>query len=434
MGLQWSMPKSLQKQLKIKADVLGQMARSFMPVAAELKIWTFYETIDTDLTDGKVDESDRVSFQAPITSIKSAILELHHEVDRPLQANHADCAAFGLEDEYTKWKFIWKLRDAANRAQKIALKAHVTIGLDKKVEVEVHGFYETRDKGLAGKQEEKHIRLWSTSNPLVTFLKDGPSKCLHNRLQEKTVPPTRTQMINPASSRRTSFRQPVPSSNIIPSQNIKQTQKSRGKKPDSPNIRPSLGILSRKTDAAVGVAAGDVSGRRSSLPSIPRASSSQRLLAMALGGQSASPMPSVFVSEHDNDDHRSVPQSSSGHSPPNQNETRDSIQAKADVTAPLNNRKGKLSPLSVPSRNLASLSPSQSDKQDSDDSGTESNEGEASTAGPPTRPDPDSQKLVWIHLAFNNPKWVSVGYETFHRDFELIERIGHILYDLEREE
>jgi hypothetical protein len=53
-----------------------------MPVAAELKIWTFYETIDTDLTDSKVHESDRISFQAPITSIKSAILDLYHEVDR----------------------------------------------------------------------------------------------------------------------------------------------------------------------------------------------------------------------------------------------------------------------------------------------------------------------------------------------------------------
>ncbi|KAG0645914.1 hypothetical protein D0Z07_7861 [Hyphodiscus hymeniophilus] len=178
-----------------------------MPVAAELNIWTFYETIDTDLTDYHASVDDRVSFQAPITSIKSAILELHHEVDRPLQANHGDCAAFGVEDEYTKWKFIWKLRDAAIQAQKISAKSHKNYGLDQKVEVEVHGFYETKDRMVAGKQEKRHIRLWSTSDRLKVFLDDGPAQCLNNRLREKTVPPTRAQIINLASSRRNSFQQ-----------------------------------------------------------------------------------------------------------------------------------------------------------------------------------------------------------------------------------
>jgi hypothetical protein len=410
MGLQWSLPKSLQKQLKIKANALVQMARSWMPVAAELKIWTFYETIDTDLTDGKVNESDRVSFQAPITSIKSAILELHHEIDRPLQANHADCAAFGYEDEYTKWKFIRKLRDAATLAVPISRKKHTTIGLDRKVEVEVHGFYETRDQA----QEKRSIRLWSTSNPLVDFLKDGPAKCLQNRLQEKTVPPNRTQMINATSSRRGSFLQRSPST----TQNARQSQKARGSKADPPSSRPTFSLLNKnKSDPALESTAAGPLQRRFSRPSIDRASSAQKSSAIAPGlsaalatqsGQPAGPMPSVLVSEHGGDESRSIPQSPTGRR-----------RSEAELTVS-NHRKERLSPLSVPSRpNPAPLSPIASDQQDSGDSGTESNEDEATTAGPPTRPDPNSQKLVWIHLAYNNPKWVSVSYKAFSDGLEL---------------
>ena len=416
MGLQWTMPKSLQKQLKIKSDALVLMARSFMPVAADLKIWTFYETIDTDLTDGKVDESDRVSFQAPITSIKSAILDLHHEVDRPLQANHADCAAFGLKDEYTKWKFIWKLRDAAVHAQNISLKSHVTIGLDKKVEVEVHGFYETRDKGAAGKRDERHIRLWSTSSPLVTFLKDGPAKCLHNRLQEKTVPPTRTQMINAASSRRTSFRQPVSSSNATPIQHIKETQKSGGGRQGTASTRPSLGKLSRKTISELGAAAGGATGRRSSLPFIDRLSSPEKPPPSVPGlsrpsglltGRSNGSMPSVLISEHI-DETNDTPKSSTALSVLNSKETNMNAQSKARIPVP-GNQNERLLPLDIPSpRSLAPISQSQPETPDSEDSGMESIEGETSTVGPLMRPDPNSQKLVWVHIPFNNPKWVNV--------------------------
>jgi hypothetical protein len=58
MGLRWAMPTSLQKQLKIKSEALLQITRDWMPVAAELKLWTFYETIDTNLTDSNAHEHD----------------------------------------------------------------------------------------------------------------------------------------------------------------------------------------------------------------------------------------------------------------------------------------------------------------------------------------------------------------------------------------
>jgi hypothetical protein len=273
------MPISLQKQLKIKSEILLRMARDWMPVAAELKLWTFYETIDTDLTDGNVRERDRVSFEAPITSIKSAILELHHEVDRPVLANHADCAAFGPDNEYTKRSFIWKLRSAADQAQKLSMEPHKNIVLNKKIDVEVHGFYESTDQKV-DKNHKKPMRLWSTINSFDTFMRIGPAKCLQDRLQEKTVPPTRTQMINAASSRRTSFRldtntKPSPSTNVDTNQNTKGGPRSTGKQLGGPKFRPLQGILARNKGSAGTVPTVGASPRRLSLPTLSPTSASQ---------------------------------------------------------------------------------------------------------------------------------------------------------------
>jgi hypothetical protein len=108
-------------------------------------------------------------------------------------------------------------------------------------------------------------------------------------------------------------------------------------------------------------------------------------------------MPSVLVSEPN--ESRSTLQSSRP-SPPDRFGTNTSVRSEAESLGPSNHQNERLSPLPKTSR--------PNDQQDSDDSVIESNEGQASTAGPPTRPDPGSQRFVWIHLAFNNPKWVSV--------------------------
>ena len=438
------MPMSLQKQLKIKSEVLVQMARDWMPVAAELKLWTFYETIDTDLTDGNVRETDRVSFQAPITSIKSAILELHHEVDRPVVANHADCAAFGPDNEYTKRSFIRMLCAATNQAQKLSLLPHknnILENLDKKIDVEVHGFYESTDQ-KADKNHKKTMRLWSTINSFDIFMKDGPSKCLQDRLQEKTVPPTRTQMIA-ASSRRTSFRldsntKPGPSGEVGTNQKTKGEQKPMAERPSVPRLRS---LLTRNKEPAAAPPEFDGSHgtpRRFSLPALSPTSEAQAPSAAvpsilgSSGNQNRGPapaMPSVRISEHDDEmDLRltpsvSYPSESTAPSDLLATEMRPQLRSypspevpdTGGITSrnPSTQRPERLSPRVVQSRpNLNAVSPPLADDHHSDDSGTESNYsngGGPPTAGPPRRPDPESQKLVWIHLAYNNPKWVSVS-------------------------
>ena len=436
----------LQKQLKIKADVLVQMARDWMPVAAELKIWTFYETIDTNLTDGRAGENDRVSFQAPITSIKSAILELHHEVDRPVLATHADCAAFGPDNEYTKRSFLRKLSSAATQAKALSLVEHKNIVIEKKIDVEVHGFFESIEQNATDTLHKKPMRLWSTINSIDAFMRIGPAKCLQNRLQENTIPPTRTEMLNAASSRRTSFRldtntKPVLSANVATNQSGKGGQKSMSRQSGGLKLRPLRHkILSKDKEPAGADTAYEGAHRRLSLPSLsptsaapaPTVSLSSTLADFGhQNRESASGVPSVLVSEHEDDEDLALAPSTS--LPSNRGfataedqpaaESRRQLRnyptsevSDTDGTAPQNlstNRNERLSPFSGPPRpNLNIALPALLDNQQSDDSETESNHsngGEGPTAGPPRRPDPDSQKLVWIHLAYNNPKWVSVS-------------------------
>ena len=441
MGLRWPMPTSLQRQLKIKSEVLAKMAHDWMPVAAELKLWTFYETIDTDLTDGNAHDNERVSFQAPITSIKSAILDLHHEIDRPVLADHANCAAFGPENEYTKRSFIRKLHSAADQAQKLSLLPHknnVLDNLDNKIDVEVHGFYENTDQKVSDKHLKKPIRLWSTSNSFDKFMRDGPAKSLQDRLQEKNIPPTRTQMMA-VSSRRTSFRQPEPVNNVDANKTVKPEPKSVAKQPGGPKLRPLQGLLSKNKGSAVSTSSNERRKRGFSLPTTPSPTSTRVPLSSvsgSLGGQglqsreSVPAAPSVFISEHEDERDLALTPSITNPSEreppvaadPSATESRRQLRShpaaedldlggtSSQHASP--QRARRLSPLIVPSQ--SNLSPSLlplTDSQQSDDSGTESNyssSGEAPTAGPPRRPEPESQKFVWIHLAYNNPKWVSV--------------------------
>ena len=422
MGLRWLMPNSFQEQLKIKAPILVDMAQNWMAVAAELKLWTFYETVDTDLTDAEVPKDQRVSFKAPITSIKSAILELHHEIDRPIQACHADCAAFGPEDKYTKTKFIEKLREATIQAQNLSKEQHITICLERKVDVEVHGFYEDSHQVADGKERKREIRLWSTINPLEDFLKEGSAKCLNMRLQENYVPPARDKMIGSVSSRRQSFMQPLP-------YKISKAKVASSSSPPAPKI------TTRMRDSTLVSGSGKTTQRVLPRPTVDRNSSSQSTsiavpdLSVDLRdkpGSSTVATPSVRVSEHLDSTNYGMPRSSSSGARP-VTELRTQWESESVLTispadgkastSPLkptiassNNETERLPPESRPSRpTLQPILPFPVLEQGSDGSGTESNAGVTSTTGPPKRPDPESQKFIWIHLAFNNPKWVSVS-------------------------
>jgi hypothetical protein len=195
MRLIYPVPKPLQQQLQVNSKKLVKMSQEFNRVAAELKLFSFYETIDTNLAP-TANGTEVVVFTAPIVSIKSAVLELHHEVERPLDSNHANCAAFGKVNNYAQWSYLEKLERAAKKSLELCTKDHIELNLKEVVEVEVHGFYEAGDSPSTDKAP---IRLWTTKVPLKTFIVKGPAECLHEFLEDNTqVPearqtPTRTR-------------------------------------------------------------------------------------------------------------------------------------------------------------------------------------------------------------------------------------------------
>jgi hypothetical protein len=147
MRLIYPVPRPLQRQLEVNSGKLVKMSLEFNRVAVELKLFSFYETIDINLAPN-VNRIEVVIFTAPIVSIKSAVLELHHEVERPLDGNHANCAAFGKVNNYAQWSYLEKLEKVVQKSLELCTKDHIELNLKEVVDVEVHGFvgsYGTRN-------------------------------------------------------------------------------------------------------------------------------------------------------------------------------------------------------------------------------------------------------------------------------------------------
>jgi hypothetical protein len=192
MRLIYPVPKLLRRQLGVNHPKLEEMSLNFNRVAAELKLFSFYETFDTTLTP-KANDTDVVIFTAPIVSIKSAVLEFHHEVERPLLGNHADCAAFGGANDYARWSYLEKLEKAIKKSLELCPKFdedHIELRLKEEVEVEIHGFYEAGHKTASDR-----LGLWSTKHPLQGFVKKGPADCLNEFLEENTHSPKAGRLV-----------------------------------------------------------------------------------------------------------------------------------------------------------------------------------------------------------------------------------------------
>ncbi|KAF7942805.1 uncharacterized protein EAE97_006259 [Botrytis byssoidea] len=125
-------------------------------------------------------------FHAPITSIKSAILNLRNESVFPLVSTHTKCAAFGSANEHTKEAYLPALAALVEQACKLSKETHFELNLEHRVEVEINGFYE----GSATiSTNEPPIRVWSTNRSLHDFRRNGPTKLLKERREEVSTAP-----------------------------------------------------------------------------------------------------------------------------------------------------------------------------------------------------------------------------------------------------
>ncbi|MCJ1400767.1 hypothetical protein MMC11_003975 [Xylographa trunciseda] len=202
MKLQSPLPQSLQDDLRINSRLLQHMASDFKRLAADLVVWTFYETKDTDLTIPMTAETEEIPILAPIASIKSAILDLYHELDFPLWTDHVGCASFSGDNSEARQDFLRDLEKAVKQAIFLSSGEHAELKIKEKVEVEIHGFY----KGIPQPtSSEAPIRLWSIRKGFQEFVRLGPSKCLEERLAEVSPPPPVTQLIQSLSTRAPSL-------------------------------------------------------------------------------------------------------------------------------------------------------------------------------------------------------------------------------------
>ncbi|KAL7922542.1 hypothetical protein ACQKWADRAFT_292741 [Trichoderma austrokoningii] len=177
------LPASLTDDLRMANHLLLHVDEDFKIISDDLRVWTFYETIDSRLSANSGD----IYFTAPLTSIKSAILGMRQERIFPLQGDHANIASFGRHNVHTLRLFLRQLAEhiekADSNARDDARAGKWMLNLEQKVTVEVHGFFD--DAGI----DDGTVRAWSTRLPLREFLNKGPEACLSERLNESEGPP-----------------------------------------------------------------------------------------------------------------------------------------------------------------------------------------------------------------------------------------------------
>ncbi|THV53682.1 hypothetical protein BGAL_0044g00070 [Botrytis galanthina] len=189
MGLSRELPISITRQLELDHHSLKQIGKDFKALATELKVWTFFETIDSNITG--LDQGK--PFHAPITSIKSAILNLRNESVFPLVSTHTKCAAFGSANEHTKEAYLAALAALVEQACKLSKETHFELNLEHRVEVEINGFYEG---SVTISTNEPPIRVWSTNRSLHDFRRNGPTKLLKERREEVSTAPGAGQYLS----------------------------------------------------------------------------------------------------------------------------------------------------------------------------------------------------------------------------------------------
>ncbi|KAF2969193.1 hypothetical protein GQX73_g4391 [Xylaria multiplex] len=198
------LPRSITDELRLGYKPLLKLHDKFTDVASELRVWTFYETIDSQLSGLGSGDFDEVHFSAPITSIKSGLIGSRAEKALSLESDHAHCASFGPQNLQIMHSYLYDLGAAVRQAELLSSTfVHTPLRLESKVKVELIGFYDDPDS-----EAGRNIRLYVTKNYLNDFLEKGPEDCLRERMRTM-APRTRRTMIPP--SRRVAVSPPRPS-------------------------------------------------------------------------------------------------------------------------------------------------------------------------------------------------------------------------------
>lgn len=193
------LPRHLSKELRVGSKDMDKLHEDFTDIASELRIWSFYETIDSLLSGTGFGEASEVKFSAPLVSIKSAIVGVRQEVVySSLESDHAHCASFGITNPRTLATYLSDLSDSISKAASLSQIRHTPLQLKEHAKVEIVGFYE--DPGAISDPAQSDMRLYITKYHLKDFLDKGPEACLEERLRRV-----------PRHAKSTGFRSSMPS-------------------------------------------------------------------------------------------------------------------------------------------------------------------------------------------------------------------------------
>ncbi|KAI6080943.1 hypothetical protein F4821DRAFT_250440 [Hypoxylon rubiginosum] len=367
--LQKPLPRSIARQLKLGNKSLLQMHDQFMDIASELHIWTFYETVDSQLSGLGSSDFDEVHFSAPLTSIKSGLVGSRGEQALSLESDHAHCASFGPNNIRTMHSFLADLGAAVRKAEDLSANfVHTPLRLNETVKLELIGFYEDPDKSETGQE----VRLYISKHKLKDFLEKGPETCLRERLN--TVAAKRHR----GPSRR-------PLSNPSPLAGALGVMREFGQGIID-SVRPSSSPEDPGREARTGHSPEIVVTSHTSRPS--------------MSGAATEPMPVVTPKRSRG---LTVPAlATPGFSRPSTETTR-TTNSEPDLT--------EVSPKTPdPSQESDTHGPSQAATGNEHTPDRRGRVSHASTMQDLTagfsRPDPSRRKFMWIHLPFNNPHWV----------------------------
>lgn len=397
LSLKGPIPRTIAKQLQLDNGLLREIDSNFKALVTDLHIWSFFETVDSDLTNTNLIESDRFPFHAPITSIKSALLNLRHEVVYPLLSDHASCASFDSNNTQTKTSYLGELAHAVKKACELSRMKHTDMKLEDKVQVEINGFYESTVLVDDGKHPP---RVWSTNRSLRDFKKLGPARLLEDRLAEVTVAPRETQHLRsntraasllpdrPRDAQTASpdpaFNDPsqslrIPSSKLNSMRHGRKLRKSKSKERAAGSSTHQNTLSSISAFEAITSALEPTNSRNSISSMLSEEVGPVSSPANAHGITTPGSLPPPVVLE---------PARDVGLYDVNQLRRHSGVQIQSLLLRP-----GVLVQNSLP----------------------RGRRGSESAINPSNRvlfskPDVSNQKLVWVHVPFNNPSWVKVGH------------------------
>lgn len=383
LHLQRPLPRTLARDVRVGNKSLLKMQDDFTDIASEMRLWTFYETIDSELSGSGSGNTTEVQFSAPIVSIKSAIVGVRQEtIYSSLQSDHAHCASFGITNPRTMGTYLHDLAAAVAKAETLSQTIHTPLWLKDEVRIELIGFYDDPDAGL-----ESDIRLYYTKHHLNEFLEQGPERCLEERLKcaprRHGAPPHRSSAQAVAGTAMTGGSGGSGGLNILT--NVQKilsaavSGSSEQERPSSPDIIVTL--PSARPTMPEEHELPELSGRRPHSLTLPTLSTPgfQRPSSRGSGGTTST--------MSDPTDREVPPEEGASNTDRETRSRRRRPRADSDKAG-----------LHAASRRRALRHSESSALQDL-------------TAGF-SRPNPSSRKFMWIHLPFTNPLWVKVSHES----------------------